>query len=947
MKKIYAGIVAVICVFQLYSQNYTVLGNATALSGCNCFRLTQAANDQGGAIFQNNTIDLANSFDYSFNIYLGCNGAGGADGLAFVLTTNPAALGEQGGGLGYAGPNQPNSLAVEYDTWQNGDAVTFPYDPAYDHIAIESAGRYDHDVAPPVSSLTSQAATDDCNWHSTRIVWNSTTGLFQVYFDGVLRQSITIPNISIYFSGGTVVNWGWSASTGGANNEQQVCVLSTTNWTAGTDYKTCDPTVAFSDLSSSSVGSIQSWAWDFGDGGTATTQNPTHTYASVGTYTVTLTVVDATNCSSTFAHPVTVNAPIALTPVLTSPLCAGDANGSVSVNATGGFGLSGGGYTYTWNNTYSGQTYSNLSAGTYTVSVTDSICSATGTYQLADPTPLTLGIQSSNVPCTGQNNGSITLTVTGGTTPYTYAWNPNVSTTNAATGLSPGNYSITVTDANGCSAMPIITISEPSQSLTATTTQTDLTCYQSNDGSIGVTANGGSVPYTYTWTNNVSTNTTATALAAGAYSITVTDNNNCTATAAVTLTQPSLLAASATATNVPCYGDATATATASVTGGTLGYTYSWSPTPGNTNSITGLVAGTYTVLVTDTNNCTATASATVSQPTQLQITATANSISCNGQADGSIATTTTGGTSPYAYSANDGTNSYPSTTGQYSSLMAGSYSITVTDANSCTATASAIVTEPSALTVLPSTTNATCYSYTNGTIQLTASGGTPQYSYMFSTGMQNASGAEGGLAAGTYSYTVTDANQCSLVDSSIITEPDSVIISVSPTPITVELGDALPLTTATNQTGNVAYYWQPAQGLSCYDCANPTFEGVYNQVYIVEATTDSGCVGTGQFTVTVTPDYRVFFPNIFTPNGDGVNDMWQFFTGSNAIKQLRVQVFNRTGEKVFEATDLSAAWDGTFKGVNAPPGVYTYTANIVWLNNYNDNTYHGTITLIR
>jgi gliding motility-associated-like protein len=352
-------------------------------------------------------------------------------------------------------------------------------------------------------------------------------------------------------------------------------------------------------------------------------------------------------------------------------------------------------------------------------------------------------------------------------------------------------------------------------------------------------------------------------------------------------------------------------------------------------------------LVTDTNNCTATASATVNQPTQLQITATANSISCNGQADGSIATLTTGGTSPYTFTASNGANSYPSATGQYSALAAGTYGILVTDANSCTATASAAVTEPSALAVLPTTTHATCYSYTNGTIQLTASGGTPQYSYMFSTGTQNASGAEGGLAAGTYSYTVTDANQCSLVDSSIITEPDSVIISVSPTPITVELGDALPLTTTTNQTGNVAYYWQPAQGLSCYDCANPTFEGVYNQVYIVEATTDSGCVGTGQFTVTVTPDYRVFFPNIFTPNGDGVNDMWQFFTGSNAIKQLRVQVFNRTGEKVFEATDINAAWDGTYKGAYAPIGIYTYTANIVWLNNYNDNTYHGTITLIR
>ncbi len=116
---------------------------------------------------------------------------------------------------------------------------------------------------------------------------------------------------------------------------------------------------------------------------------------------------------------------------------------------------------------------------------------------------------------------------------------------------------------------------------------------------------------------------------------------------------------------------------------------------------------------------------------------------------------------------------------------------------------------------------------------------------------------------------------------------------------------------------------------------------------MVAAITDAGCRGLAEFVVTVTPDYDIFFPNAFTPNGDGMNDYWQFYTGSNAIKQIQVQVFNRIGEKVFEGNDIGFKWFGDFKGVNAPPGVYTYVAKIVWLNNQNDNGYRGTITLIR
>jgi gliding motility-associated-like protein len=111
--------------------------------------------------------------------------------------------------------------------------------------------------------------------------------------------------------------------------------------------------------------------------------------------------------------------------------------------------------------------------------------------------------------------------------------------------------------------------------------------------------------------------------------------------------------------------------------------------------------------------------------------------------------------------------------------------------------------------------------------------------------------------------------------------------------------------------------------------------------------TDSGCFGTSTVNVTVVPKYDVFIPNVFTPNGDGVNDDWQIFGNMKSVKQLNVAVFNRWGEKVFESNDINFGWNGKYQAEFAPPGVYTYTAKFVWLNNHSDNNYKGTITLIR
>ena len=397
--------------------NYTVINDASALAGCHCYQLTPNTNNQGGGVYQNNTINLNNSFDYKFNVFLGCNGASGADGIVFILTNNITGIGAQGGGLGYSGLSG-NSLACEFDTWQNAQ------DPPYDHIAFESGGSVNHNVAGPVPALVSQSNIDNCQWHTVEIIWNVNTQTYSVYFDGVLRLSYTGNIVANFFGGNPIVNWGWSGSTGGGHNLQQFCVQSTSDWVAGINYQSCNLTMQFTDISTSNVATVQSWAWKFGDPSTgannsSSLQNPTHTFSAAGTYTVTLIITDISGCPDTFSHIVTIAPPITLTPTITDPLCNGNSTGNISLVPAGGFGPSAGygGYQYSWSTGGIGPTDVGLTAGTYNVTVTDGVCTSTATYNISQPPPLTATTSHTDAPCAG--TGTATITISGGTPGYT------------------------------------------------------------------------------------------------------------------------------------------------------------------------------------------------------------------------------------------------------------------------------------------------------------------------------------------------------------------------------------------------------------------------------------------------------------------------------------------------------------------------------------------------
>ena len=495
-----------------------------------------------------------------------------------------------------------------------------------------------------------------------------------------------------------------------------------------------------------------------------------------GNYSVTVT--GANGCTASASLSVTV--PVAISVAVTSQTnisCNGGTNGSITAAAADGSTP----YTYTIagptvNTTgASSGIFTGLKAGAYTVTAKDANnCTATATATLTEPAALSLSQTHTNVSCNGGNNGSINLTVSGGNTPYSYSWS-NGATTEDISGLSAATYTVTVTTADGCTATTSVALTQPVV-LATSETHTNVLCNGASTGAINLTVTGGTSPYTYSWSNGA-TSEDLSAIPAGTYTVTVTDANLCTATRSVTITQPAVLSLSETHVNVLCNGASTGSIDLSVTGGTSPYSYAWS-NGRTTQDITGLAAGTYTVTATAQGGCTATLSVTITQPAvAIAIAETHTNVSCNGGNNGSIDITASGGTAPYTYAWSGG-----ATSEDRSGLSAGTYTVTVKDANNCTLAKSITVTEPTAITLTESHVNVACNGASTGSINLTVSGGTSPYQYLWSN---NATSEDlSGIPAGTYSVVVQDANGClDLLDNISITQPAALAISETHTDI--------------------------------------------------------------------------------------------------------------------------------------------------------------------
>ncbi|WP_431241760.1 T9SS type A sorting domain-containing protein [Flavobacterium sp. P21] len=486
------------------------------------------------------------------------------------------------------------------------------------------------------------------------------------------------------------------------------------------------------------------------------------------------------------------------------------ATGSATVNVIGGTGS----YYYSWAPSGgTSATATGLSAGTYTVTVTDdNTCTATQSFAITEPDELIASKASqTNIACHGGATGSATVSVTGGTGAYSYSWLPSGGTSATATGLRAGTYTVTVTDANSYTATQSFTITEPNELIASRDSQTNISCHGANNGSATVVVTGGIGSYSYLWSPSGGTTATATGLSAGTYTVTVTDANSCTATQNFTITEPDeLVASKGSQTNIACHGGATGSATVNVTGGRGSYSYSWAPSGGTSATASGLEAGTYTVTVTDANNCTATQSFTIIEPTKLTATAVAQTnIACYGDATGSATVSVTGGTGSYSYSWSPSGGTSATATG----LTAGTYTVTVTDANSCTATQSFTIIQPaSSLSATTASVAVSCFGGGNGVASVSVSGGSPNYTYSWAPFGGTAATATG-LSAGDYTCTITDSKGCTLTKTITVGTPDQISASITKTDVSCNGGSNGSATViASGGVGAYSYSWAPAGG---------------------------------------------------------------------------------------------------------------------------------------
>jgi len=658
----------------------------------------------------------------------------------------------------------------------------------------------------------------------------------------------------------------------------------------------------------------------YGGGGQGTA---TAVSLAAGSYTCSIT--DANGCVHNQA--ITIIQPVVLSSSVSSQSdvkCNGGSTGSATVAPTGGTGT----YTYNWSPAPgAGQgtaTATGLANGSYNCTITDANgCTRVQAVSIAQPVaPLSSSITAqSNVNCNGGATGSATILASGGTSAYGYNWSPAPGAgqgTSSATGLSNGTYNVTITDANSCTYIQPITITQPVAALSSSVSaQTNVDCNGGSTGSASVSPAGGTTNYTYSWVPAPGAGqgtASATGLSNGTYNVTITDANSCTHVQPITITQPVVLSSSvSTQTNVACNGGATGSATVAPAGGTTNYTYSWSPAPGggqNTATATGLSNGTYTCNITDAHGCTHSQAVAVTQPAAaLSLTPSSTQTGC-GTATGTAGVVANGGTSGYSYVWNPAPGAGQGTANA-TGLASGTFTVTVTDAHSCTQTSSFNITAAGGPTAsIASQAPAKCNASCDGSATIAPLGGTGAYTYSWSPSGGTGISASGLCANTTYTCTIKDANNCSTTQNVLIAAP--VILSSTPAQTSVDCKGNATGTASVNVTGgtsNYTYSWYG--GVIGGGQTASTATGLTAGTYTCAITDANGCTASNTVTVTQPATLLALTPSS-TSTGCGTA------TGSASVATV-----GGTGADTYTWTPGNPTGQGTNTITGLAAGSYT------------------------
>jgi gliding motility-associated-like protein len=679
---------------------------------------------------------------------------------------------------------------------------------------------------------------------------------------------------------------------------------------------------------------------------TASGGTPSYTYSwtpsggttagvsNLGIGSNTVLVTDNKNCTVTaIANITTAGGPTPSVVSQTNVNCFGANTGTATISASGGTGP----FSYTWSpGNLNGTTQTSLSAGIYTINVTDAnLCAGSGTLSITQPTAALSGVISNTIAGScGSNNGSATVTASGGTPSYTYNWSPNGGSTPSVSNLSSGTNSVTITDGKGCSTTVTLSLNSIGGPTLSVSSQTNVNCFGATTGTATVNASGGTGPYSYTWTPGSLVGASQTSLGAGVYTITIKDNNLCTGSGTIAITQPTSAVSAALANTPTGCGGSSGSATVTASGGTPSYTYSWNPGGSSGTSISGLAAGNYTVTVTDSKGCATTSVTTISSSgggAALSITSQSN-VACFGTATGAATVNALGSSGPYTYTWSPSGGNSPSASG----LPAGTYTVFVKD-GSCISTITLSILQPPPITLTVSSTPENCGDY-DGSATVAASGGNGVLTPLWSNGVTST--LNDLIPGGIYTVTVTDANGCAATATTVVYVVGGLFVDAG-SGTTIHAGETALLNGVVPP--GATSVWTPSVSLSCPSCPVTDASPAITTTYTLTATLN-GC--TGYDTVTVFVDIicgELFIPTAFSPNNDGQNDV--LYVMSNCITDLEFAIFDRWGEKVFETSDPTQGWDGTFNGKKMNPASFAYYLKAKV--NGEDVSKKGNISLIR
>ncbi|MBN2682567.1 MAG: hypothetical protein JXR58_08665 [Bacteroidales bacterium] len=546
----------------------------------------------------------------------------------------------------------------------------------------------------------------------------------------------------------------------------------------------------------------------------------------------TVTVTDLNGCTAT--NTVSVNdggAPTVTIDATTNVSCNGVCDGTASASAVGGTAP----YNFAWSSGGNTDSETGICAGIHYVTLTDAnSCSSIDSFVITQPEALTLNLQTVNETCFEYCNGSVSAVVTGGIEPYSALWNNSNISLNI-TNLCSNTYCVTITDLNGCELTDCSTLQPPSE-LTMDYSIIDANCNSSN-GEIYVIANGGTPEYTYEWAPPIVEETNViTNIYSGFYTVTITDHNNCTISETISISDiEGPLVDSIIVQNVSCfnYNDGSAEVFFSQGNPAPPYSIEWNDINSQqTNLAIDLVAGNYIVTVTDFNGCNTSAMVTINQFEELiGFISFNNDVLCFGDSNGIAEVAATGGNMPYSFVWDNN-----ETTEIVTNLTVGIHTVTITDANSCETTTTVEINQPDIIAINGTTTDASCFGYSDGSVSLSVSGGIEPYNYIWSTS-SNISHIESDLGIDdVITVTVTDVNGCMSISSFSVNQPDSISVVLISTPETCnESNGSAEIVAVSGGTPVYSYSWSPGAS------SDSIYSNISNGEYFVTVSDSRNC----------------------------------------------------------------------------------------------------------